>query len=175
VRSTLLFLFLLLAVFVAAFAQRQRRQPAAPSGTEQAQDRLFADQRAIARLQEQDIAANTALDVDALVALTTDDVVLLPPGRAPVVGHQGLRSFYKGILEQAPDAQVLAYSEQWEEVRVLGDFAVQWGTITERAKPSTTATETSSAVHAMRVLARQPDGSWKIARAMWNAAPPPGN
>ncbi len=174
-RSTVPFLLLLLLAFVGASAQRPHRQPAAaPSGAEAAQDRLLADQREIAHLQEQDIAANTALDVDALIALTTDDVVLLPPGRPAVRGHQGLRNFYKGILERSPDAQVLAYTEEWEEVRILGDFAVQWGTITERAKAAATAPETASAVHAMRVLARQPDGSWKIARAMWNAAPPPG-
>lgn len=172
-RSTVLFLPLLLLVLVAA-AQRQRRQsPAAPSNQQAAEDRLLADQRAIARLQERDIAANTALDLDALVALTTDDVVVLAPGRAPVVGHEALRKFYGELLDRAPDVQVLAYSENWEEVRIVGDFAFQWGTITERSKASVSAAETSSAVHAMRMLARQPDGSWKIARALWNAAPAP--
>jgi len=172
VRSTVLLLLLL--VFLPAAAQRPRRQPAAPPASQQAaEDRLLADQRAIARLQERDIAANTALDADALISLTTDDVVVLPPGRAPVVGHEALRTFYGELLERAPDVQVLAYSENWEEVRIVGDFAFQWGTITERSKPSVSGAETASAVHAMRMLARQPDGSWKIARAMWNAAPAP--
>ncbi|HUK88313.1 MAG TPA: DUF4440 domain-containing protein [Terriglobales bacterium] len=171
-RSTVLLLLLL--VFLPAAAQRPRRQPAAPPASQQgAEDRLLADQRAIARLQERDIAANTALDADALISLTTDDVVVLPPGRAPVVGHEALRTFYGELLERAPDVQVLAYSENWEEVRIVGDFAFQWGTITERSKPSVSGAETASAVHAMRMLARQPDGSWKIARAMWNAAPAP--
>ena len=171
-RSTVLLLLLL--VFLPAAAQRPRRQPAAPPASQQgAEDRLLADQRAIARLQERDIAANTALDADALISLTTDDVVVLPPGRAPVVGHEALRTFYGELLERAPDVQVLAYSENWEEVRIVGDFAFQWGTITERSKPSVSGAETASAVHAMRMLARQPDGSWKIARAMWNTAPAP--
>ena len=170
-RSTVVLLLLLL--LLPAAAQRQRRQPSPPATAPAAQDRLLADQRAIARLQEKDIAASTALDPDALVSLATDDVVLLPPGRPPVVGLEGLRNFYKGILEQSPDTQVMAYSEEWDEVRIVGDVAYQWGTITERAKPSSSAAETTSAVHAMRILARQPDGSWKISRAMWNAAPPP--
>ncbi len=173
-RSALLFCSLILAVFVTAAAQRQRRQaPPSPSEQQAAADRVLADQRAIARLQERDIAASTALDVDALIALTTDDVVLLPPGRAPVVGHEALRKFYDELLNRAPDVQVLAYGENWEEVRIVGDFAFQWGTITERSKPTVTGAESTSAVHAMRMLARQPDGSWKIARAMWNAAPAP--
>lgn len=172
-RSTLLFLLLILLVLVAAGAQKQRRSAPAASAEQPAQERMLADQRAIARLQEQDIAANTALDMDALVALTTEDVVLLPPGRTPVRGHQGVHSFYKELLDRAPDAQILAYSEDWEEVRIMGDFAYQWGTITERAKTSVTAPETISAAHAMRVLARQPDGSWKIARFIWNGAPAP--
>ena len=172
-RSTTL--FLLLFLLLPAAAQRQRRQPATPPASQQsAEDRLLADQRAIARLQESDIASNTALDLDALVSLTTDDVVVLPPGRPPVIGHAALRSFYQGLVEKTPDAQVLAYSEEWDEVRIVGDFAFQWGTITERTKPAVTAAESSSAVHAMRMLARQPDGSWKIARFMWNAAPAPG-
>ncbi len=173
-RSALLFLSLILAVLVTAAAQRQRRQ-APPSASDQqaAADRLLADQRGIARLQERDIAANTTLDLDELISLTTDDVVVLPPGRAPVVGHEALRKFYSELLNRAPDIQVLAYSENWEEVRIMGDFAFQWGTITERSKPTVTGAETVSAVHAMRMLARQPDGSWKIARAMWNTAPAP--
>ena len=171
-RSTVLFLLLLVAL--PAAAQRQRRQPAAPPSSQPApEDRMLADQRAIARLQEKDIAANTALDLDALVALTTDDVVLLPPGRDPVVGHGALKSFYQALVERSPDAQVLAYSEEWEEVRVVGDFAFQWGTITERTKLSVTAPESTSSVHAMRMLARQADGNWKIARFMWNATPAP--
>ena len=169
-RSTLALLLLLL--LLPAAAQRQRRQPSPPSSSQQSgEDRLLADQRAITRLQERDIAANTALDLDALVALTTDDVVVLPPGRPPVVGQKALRNFYQGLVERNPDAQVLAYSEEWEEVRILGDLAFQWGTITERTKASVTAAESTSSVHAMRMLARQPDGSWKIARFMWNAAP----
>jgi uncharacterized protein (TIGR02246 family) len=170
VRSTVALLLLLL--LLPAAAQRQRRQPS-PSSPSQpsAEDRLLADQRAITRLQERDIAANTALDLDALVSLTTDDVVVLPPGRPPVVGQKALRAFYQGLVEKTPDAQVLAYSEEWDEVRILGDYAFQWGTITERTMASVTAAESSSAVHAMRILARQPDGSWKIARFMWNAAP----
>ena len=171
-RSTVVLLLLLL--LLPAAAQRQRRQASQlPSSQQSAEDRLLADQRAITRLQERDIAANTALDLDALVALTTDDVVVLPPGRPPVVGQKALRSFYQALVEKTPDAQVLAYSEEWDEVRILGDFALQWGTIRERTKASVTADESSSAVHAMRMLARQPDGSWKIARFMWNAAPAP--
>ena len=171
-RSTVLFLLLLLAL--PAAAQRQRRQPAAPPSNQQSpEDRLLADQRAIARLQEKDIAANTALDLDALVALTTDDVVVLPPNRPPVVGHAALKNFYQTLVERNPDAQVLAYSEEWEEVRILGDFAFQWGTINERTKVSVTSAESTSSVHAIRMLARQGDGSWKIARFMWNPAPAP--
>lgn len=171
-RSTIAF-FLFLFLLPAA-AQRQRRQPSPPPSSQPSpEDRMLADQRAITRLQEADIAANTALDLDALVSLTTDDVVLLPPGRPPVVGKKALRSFYQGLVDKNPDAQVLAYSEEWDEVRIVGDFAFQWGTITERTKASVTAAESSSAVHAMRMLARQPDGSWKIARFMWNAAPAP--
>lgn len=175
-RSTMLPFLLLCLALAAVGAQRQRRQaPAAPSSQQSAEDRQLADQRAIARLQERAIAAHSTFDVDALAAIATDDVVLLPPGREPVIGLSALRSFYQHEQEQAPTADVLAYSENWEEVRIVGDYAFQWGTITERVKPSLTAAETTSAAHAMRVLARQPDGSWKIARFIWNNAAAAGS
>lgn len=163
-RSAAVLSLLSLSLVLGALAwQRPGRPP-------QTQDRLLADQQAIAKLQEQAIAANTAYDIDKLVALTTEDVVFLPPGRAPVVGQQALRRYYEA-LEGSGTAQVLAYKEDWQEVRIVGDYAFQWGTISERVKPSYSAPETAGAVHAMRVLQRQPDGSWKIARAIWNRVP----
>lgn len=170
-RSTLLFLFFLALVMVAA-AQRQRH-PASPtpSREEQAQERLLADQRAIANLNQRDIDASTALDPDALLALWADDGVLLPSQHAPVVGRAALRHYYEQLQNQNAGAETLAYNENWEEVRIVGDYAFQWGTITARVKPAYGAPESTHSVHAMRILQRQPDGSWKIARAIWNDAP----
>jgi len=64
----------------------------------------------------------------------------------------------------------LAYDEDWKERRVLGNEAYEWGEMTVTAKlPSgTTATQR---VFAMRILRREPDGSWKFARVLITPAP----
>ena len=68
---------------------------------------------------------------------------------------QGLES--PEIVEYVPDIQ---------EVKVLGDHAYQWGTYhyTVRKREGGETVRTSGKL--MRILQRQPDGSWKIYRGM---------
>jgi ketosteroid isomerase-like protein len=53
-----------------------------------------------------------------------------------------------------------------EEVKVLGDHAFQWGTYhyTVRTREGGETVRTSGKL--MRILQRQPDGSWKMYRGM---------
>jgi len=139
----------------------QKPQPSAA----QAQDR-----EGIAALQKRDIAASMTLDVDALIDLWTDDGVLLPPHHEPIEGKAALRHFLEQYRNQYRNHDILAYNEEWKEVMVIGEYAYQWGTISSRMKPPTGA-EIETAVHAVRILKREKDGYWRVARAIWNEAP----
>jgi uncharacterized protein (TIGR02246 family) len=161
-------LALLLCCAAAAQTRARRAEPAAkaaPAAT------LAEDEKAINDLQARDIAANLALDVDKLMDLRTADVVYLAPGRAPLVGAAAVRQYYEGIARKLANADILAYEENWQEVRVFGDYAYQWGSTFLRIKPPESDKETATTENMLRILARQPDGSWKISRVIWNPAP----
>ncbi len=158
--------FLLLLMAGSGMAQKKHRTgaPAEP------QSRETADQAGIRKLQERDIAASTAFDVDALLALWTDDGVLLAPGQAPISGKDSLRAFYDKSRDALANAEVLSYEEQWQEVRIIGDYAYQWGQIRSRRRTGQSKQETSDVVNVMRILKRSEDGSWRVARAIYNEA-----
>ncbi len=161
---------LLFAAVVPCAAQGRAQR--APAAARRAEEQFQQDQKAIAALQQQDIAASIAFDTEKLLLLCTDDVVLLPPDRAPIVGKDALRTYYMEAKKQLGNTDILGYDENWEEVQVSGDLAVEWGTITERTRAATAEKETSMTLRALRVLKRQQDGSWLIARTMWNNVAP---
>jgi uncharacterized protein (TIGR02246 family) len=159
---------LLFTLTVAAVPQARRTRPS-PSAPPRS---LEQDQKAIAELQQRDIEANIAVDTDKILALRTDDVVYLVPGRPPLVGQEAVRKYLEEIRQQLADWDMVAYEENWQEVQVVGDFAIQWGTVNIRAKKEGERAESAAVRNMMQVLRRQPDGSWKISRAIWNLQAP---
>jgi len=147
----------------------QKRPTQKPSqASAQAQDR-----EGIAAMQKGMIAASMGFNVNAMLDLWTEDAVLLPPRHDPIVGKAALRRFFEDKKNQYANYDMLAYDEQWDEVMVVGEYAYQWGTVSYRMKPPT-GSETGGAVRAVRILKREEDGYWRVARAMWNEAPSSG-
>ena len=160
---------MVLALAAAASAQQPRRsRPPAQSAQRPPEE----NRKAIADLQRRDIEANMALDTEKLLALRTDDVVYLVPGRAPLVGQDAVRKYLEEIRRQLADWDMLAYEENWQEVQVVGDFAFEWGTVNIRARQEGERGESAAVRNVMQVLRRQPDGDWKISRAIWNIQSP---
>ncbi len=169
----------LLLVSVAAYSQakppqKTRRAPAvkAPSAAQSGATRQFEqDQKAIAELQQREITATMAVDVNELLSTWADDAVLLPPNHPPVVGREALMTFYEEYKKKLGNDELMGYDENWQEVQVAGDWAHQWGTISARVRPAAGGDEIPVALHVIRVLKRQPDGAWVVARAIYNNAP----
>lgn len=144
----------------------QKRPPQKPAQPAiQAQDR-----EGIAALQKGEIAASMAFDVGAMLDLWTDDAVLLPPRHEPIIGKASLRRFLEEKKEQYANYDMLAYEQEWNEVMVIGEYAYQWGKARYRMKPPT-GSEIGGTVHAVRILKREDDGYWRVARAIWNESP----
>ena len=144
--------------------KRPTQKTPQPSAT-QGQDR-----EGIAAMQKGIIAATVAFDVNAMLDQWADDGVLLVPRHEPIVGKTALRRFFQEKKDKYANYDMLAYEEQWNEVMVVGEYAYQWGTISYRMKPPT-GNEFGGTVHAMRILKREEDGYWRVARAIWNEAP----
>lgn len=138
------------------------QQPEADSNSQSDSDSIAGAH--IRELEQKDIAASKKNDVEALVALWTDDGVLLQPGIAPVVGKEAIRKVLLEQQRQSARVQTTSYEENWKEVRITDVYAFEWGQIGATLKLPD-GRDVRQSVNAMRVLAKQPDGSWLVARA----------
>jgi ketosteroid isomerase-like protein len=125
---------------------------------------IDADLAAIEAFNRAYLAAINDEDIDALSRLTTEGHVMLPPGRPPVVGKAD---------NDAANARAFAafeIDETWTpvETKVAGDFAWQRGTYTVAATPRAGGDTTRTGGSFLRIYARQPDGSWRMIRDMFN-------
>lgn len=128
------------------------------------------DLAAIIDLEQRDAAAAKVNDVETLASLWTNDGVLLLPRSAPVVGITAIRQLLEQQKQQSAAIVTLAYVENWTERRIAGDDAYEWGNVSFSAKLPN-GKEVSQTGYAIRVLRRQMDGSWKIARAIITPGP----
>lgn len=127
-----------------------------------------SDKARIQELEQKDIAASRKNDVEALVALWTDDGVLLQPSTPPVVGKEAIRKLLLRQQQLAARVETTSYEENWNELRIAGAYAFEWGRIAATLKLPD-GHDVQQDVNAIRILAKQPDGSWRVA---WVAITP---
>ena len=122
----------------------------------------------IKELHEKDMAASKTKDLAVLVSLCTDDCIMIPPDEDPIIGKEAIKLWIQRNLEQERDYQITEYVHDFKEVNLLGDWAFEWGTFSGTAQPKTGGTPIRSTGKLFRILKQQSDGSWKIARSIWN-------
>lgn len=143
-----------------AIGRGPNRAAAAPS----------SDLQAIQKLHQQDIDATLRHDPQALADLFTDDAVLLEPGAPAVIGKPAILADNKKDTMQHPDAKVVSYKPEVKDLQVADGWAFEWDTFEASYKESEKAEAKTFRAKALRILKKQPDGSWKFARVMWNLA-----
>ena len=163
-------MLLLLLASPSLLAQRATKKPAQrpPAASADARAREEEDREGIEKLREQEIKASIAYDIDAVSNLWTDDVVVIPPKHAPIQGREAYRQYLLEGKDEMAKYDIESYDEQWDEVRVVGDYAWQWGVITSRLKPINANEEIQVSYSTMRILKRLEDGTWKVHRTIWN-------
>jgi ketosteroid isomerase-like protein len=175
-RNSSFLIFVLLAglSLLPAGAQKKTRASRPPQTDAEQQQQIEDDKASIQKLHDHDIEASLALDVPTLESLWTNDIVTMAPGAPAVVGKDAnIKRLEEGVAK-LKEMEIMAFDEQWQEVRVQGDWAYEWGTMSGRMHPFSGGQEIDYTYNVMRVLNRQPDGTWKIARSIYNdAAPPP--
>ncbi|WP_376707672.1 YybH family protein [Nocardioides alcanivorans] len=106
-------------------------------------------------------------DIDAVVALYTEDAVLSVPGMPHVQGREAIAGFFRSRIEKAGDAGLQVEDVPLGDVVVAGSLAWQW--------------QTFEMVHrelgvvgsgALCTLFRKLDGAWFIAGDISNLAEP---
>lgn len=129
----------------------------------------------ITQLHERDEAASRTADFETLRSLMSEDAVLMPPGKDWVRGVQALDQHYARMAEAMTAVEVTDYRLDFEEVVVVGDYAFEWGTIRGAVRPrgsEPSIPPDSSSYKVLRVLKKNPDGEWRVHRAIWNVNPP---
>jgi ketosteroid isomerase-like protein len=170
--ASLLLLCLAVAFASLSAAQTSPRRPTPkPADTSSAAE----DRAAIQELYDKEIKANLALDTKALELLWDPEIVSMPPGHTAISGLEANRAYLDQQAKAMENFQILAYEQAWQEVRIVGDYAYQFGTIQTRIGPMNPGPEVDTTYNVMRVLKKQPDGAWRIYRAIWNSASEPKN
>jgi uncharacterized protein (TIGR02246 family) len=129
-----------------------------------------AARKAIERLHRRDMRASAAGDFAALRALVDDNAVMLPPGGAPQRGAKDFDAAFERMSNSPQTHEVIEYRLEFEEVKIFGNYAVEWGAIRGATREIASGRVNQSEYHVMRVLRRQPNGSWKIWRSIWAPA-----
>jgi uncharacterized protein (TIGR02246 family) len=121
---------------------------------------MSPDEQQIRQLVTTWMDATRAGDVDAVLALMTDDVVFLVPGRAPM----GKAEFAAAARGQAgPGGPQVDGRSEIQEVQVAGDWAFLWSRLSVTMTPADGAPPVERAGHTLTVLRRE-QGRWKLAR-----------
>lgn len=124
-----------------------------------------ADIDAIKRLQAQVDATWEAGDAEGFLDLFTDDMVWMPPGTPDVVGKEECRKMVQRLLGGTNFEQI---TSTYEEIVVTCEWAFLRFHGSMVATPKVGGEANQLSLTALRVLRKQNDGSWKIARYIWN-------
>lgn len=130
----------------------------------------FAKEEAAIRATDaQWLAAVKSRDVEKTIAFWSEDATILQPETPPIVGRAAIRKYVAEAFA-SPDFSI-TFAPDTIVVAAAGDMAYEIGsdTMTFRGPNGKVITAHARGVVVWR---KQPDGSWKAAVDIWNAAPP---
>lgn len=110
-------------------------------------------------------------DLDRWLELWTEDGVQMPPDEAAIAGKDNIRARNEALL----DKFTFDIGITNQEVQAAGNWAYARGTYTAKLMPKAGGRPISIDGKYLTILARQPDGSWRIHRDIFNSnvAPAP--
>ena len=121
-----------------------------------------ADRIAIERLHRQDVEATLSDKADELAKLWDTEAVRIQPGRPAEIGKVEIYANDKRWEAKPDRPRTLCYKSDIKDVRIAGEWAFEWGYISY--KDSSNPKPMRGKV--LRVMKRQPDGSWKFSRVI---------
>jgi uncharacterized protein (TIGR02246 family) len=108
-------------------------------------------------------------DADRWLALWTEDGIQMPPDEPAVVGKERIGARIRSALDQFKFDMTVNNAE----ARSAGDLAFARGTYKATLTPTKGGTPLAIDGKFMTILLKQPDGSWKIHRDIFNSNVPP--
>jgi uncharacterized protein (TIGR02246 family) len=117
------------------------------------------DAQAIRDSQKAWFDATAAGDLPGLLALMTEDMVFLTPGRPPFGRDAFASNFTAGLKKVRIQA-----SGEFEEIVIVGEVAYGRGRLSVVITPHAGGAPQRLAGYTLSVYRRQPDGRWLMAR-----------
>ncbi len=105
-------------------------------------------------------------DVESWLTLYQNDAVVLPPNQPAWRGIDGMRAGAQAMLNEVT---ISGTTLTVDDVKTSGDFAVETGTYTMTMTPKKGGKAINDKGKYIVVWERQPDGSWKAIRDMFNS------
>lgn len=130
--------------------------------------RNSVDISGIDRLRDVHVAALNAGDADGWVACFANDAVQMPPHFAANASKAAIQGWSKGFLSMFG----CRFSLSVDEVRAAADWAFERGRYDITLAPRAGGESMEDNGKYITIYQRQPDGSWKIARDIWNSDRP---
>ena len=149
------------ALLAAALAACSQPPPPGPDTTE-------ADVAAIRANSDRFLEAFNAQDVTGLDDLFLEDAIELPVDAPASVGREAILASSAAYY----DTYAASQTATTEEISVLGDVALAWGTWESTETPKAGGSTVVNRGKWMEVYRRDADGSWKTWRWIWNRDAP---
>jgi len=123
-----------------------------------------ADPTAISEAREQLIAALNNDNVDGIMAILTGDHITMAPNE-PALALTALRAWHQSRISESK----LDMSFTSEEILMVGDWAFERWTSSLTLTPTAGGSPTRDSNKGIWVWKRQADGTWRLARSIWNS------
>jgi len=125
-----------------------------------------SDEEAIAAARQEHIDAFNRQDIDTMSRTATDDALMMPPNQSPIVGIEALQSWWREGFGAATSVfgftpQELIVGDGWAYDRF------DWSMETRSKSTDETTKDNGGCVWMWK---QQIDGSWLLARGIWNSA-----
>jgi ketosteroid isomerase-like protein len=114
------------------------------------------------------LAAVNSSDYRGLLAVWSDDGVLMPPNHAVVRGRADLEKYFKERFSGTRFRFAFTFSD----IQLAGDLAFERLAYTAMIWPAGGAQPVEDAGKGLHVYRRQADGLWKLAVDIWNSDRP---
>jgi ketosteroid isomerase-like protein len=126
------------------------------------------DYQRILEITKEEVRAVEAGDLDKYLSLLSGDAVFMPQNATVKAGEE-LRAWLRDFLEHF----TIQYRQFTHgETIVRDDLACHTYTCSWIATPKSGGEAKPASFKGIHVFRRQADGSWKIARSIWNTDPP---
>jgi len=135
-------------------------------------DTSGADVQAIRAIVDNFDAAMNSADFEAQAELYDENAIRMPANAPAQVGKSNIREWFRLEAERS----VVDIDNNVRDVQVFGDWGYMWGDATGVITPRDGSDPTLVESKWMSVVRRQPDGTWKTYRDIYNTnLPLPGS